>query len=866
MVVRWIARMRRASALVFFDENPTMTTPRSPASRVLSNVQSTTRGLAPFQLGALRSAVALALFTCCLMPLADRQLPAISGFLPVYHAFMIGACCVAAYGLHGHFHQTGVRALLWLCGGSMLTAVLLLIQFLSFDGSVLPEVRVTGGIQTPSWLWILWHLGGAGMVLAYALEEWLAPGRLVADRGAAFLSCVLLSASATLAAVLAVTLLRDYLPMIDEAGEHSATSHAGVAPRMQLLMQLFNVAALLLLWRVTRFATPLSTWLGVALVALGFDQLITLLGSTRHSLGWYGGRTVTLVAAGLLLAMYLQEIKRRYLAASRTARTLAQENARLEGAHARLLRLFDQAPGFVAFLSGPRHTFQFVNGQFLHLTGQRELVGHALHLALPELRGQGFIELVDQVAASGQAHAAQGMRLALRGVDGSTGELFIDVLFQPDRDADGTVCGMYIQGSDVTTRVLAQMEVERNQAQLEALVRERSKSLEHTQAALMHAQKLEAIGKLTGGVAHDFNNVLHIISGNIDLIKMFSMANEKIVSRCQSAQSAIKRGAKLSSQLLSFARKQPLQPNAVKLDEVFANMDLLIKRAVGEKVDVILDIAPNAWNIKVDPQQLENVVLNLAMNAGDALRRGGELLISARNIILSPSEQAACGTESRECVRLSFADNGDGMSEAVRERAFEPFFSTKGIGKGSGLGLSMAYGFVKQSGGHIEIGSTLGAGSDIVILLPRTAESAAPKRTGLVGSIEGGNETVLVVDDEKEIQENVAALLGELGYQVITASSADEAAMLLDRCGKIDLLFTDVIMPGTISCMELAALARVRHPDLRVLFTSGYTENAVTNNGKLDAGITLLNKPYAREDLAGAVRKLLSARTSTTAG
>jgi signal transduction histidine kinase/ActR/RegA family two-component response regulator len=515
-------------------------------------------------------------------------------------------------------------------------------------------------------------------------------------------------------------------------------------------------------------------------------------------------------------------------------------------------------------LSGPKHTFQLVNAAFLALTGQRDLVGHPLHLALPELRGQGYVEVVDTVTATGQPQMAHGMRMALRRADGSTEELFIDVLFTPDFDASGAVTGVTMQGTDVTARMLAQRAVEQHHEQLEALVRERSKSLEHTQAALMHAQKLEAIGKLTGGVAHDFNNVLHIISGNIDLIKMFSIANEKIVARCQSAQSAIKRGAKLSSQLLSFARKQPLQPNAVKLEEVFANMDLLVKRAVGEKVDVILDIAPNAWNIKVDPQQLENVVLNLAMNAGEAMKRGGELVISARNVVLSPSEQVASGSESRECVRLSFADNGDGMSEAVRERAFEPFFSTKGIGKGSGLGLSMAYGFVKQSGGHIEIESTLGAGANVIILLPRTVESAAPKKTGPVASIEGGNETVLVVDDEKEIQENVAAILGELGYHVITASSADEAATLLDRAGKIDLLFTDVIMPGAISCTELAAMARVRHAGIRVLFTSGYTENAVTNNGKLDEGVTLLNKPYAREELAGAVRKLLSSRSATT--
>ena len=835
-----------------------MTTHHSPASPVHSEVHATSAGLAPFQVRALWSAGVIVLLTCCLMPFADTLWPAIPAFLPAYHTFTISTYCIAAYLLYGYFRETGARSLLWLWGGCSFTAVMLLIQLLSFQGALMPDVRLAGGVQTPNWAWILWHLGAAGMLFAYAVEEWLAPGRTVADRGGAFLSCVLLTLTAALAGALAVTLFHDYLPMIDVQGNFAGIINSGIAP----LMQVLSVGALLILWRATRFATAISAWLAVAIVALACDNLITIMGGARLSVGWYGGRINAMASAFVLLSMYLTEINRVYLLASNDARSLAHANARLQSEHARLFRLFDQAPGFVAFLSGPKHTFQFVNAAFQRLTGQRELVGHALHLALPELRGQGYIELVDTVAATGQAHAAHGMRLAMRRTDGSTDEMFVDVLFQPDLDADGMVTGIYIQGSDVTARVLAQDAVERQHEQLEALVRERSKSLEHTQAALMHAQKLEAIGKLTGGVAHDFNNVLHIISGNIDLIKMFAMANEKIVARCASAQSAIKRGAKLSSQLLSFARKQPLQPNAVKLDEVFANMDLLIKRAVGEKVDVILDVAPNAWNIKVDPQQLENVVLNLAMNAGDALKRGGELVISARNVILSPSEQATSGAESRECVRLSFADNGDGMSEAVKERAFEPFFSTKGIGKGSGLGLSMAYGFVKQSGGHIEIDSTLGAGANIIILLPRTVESAARKKTGPVVSIEGGNETVLVVDDEKEIQENVAAILGELGYQVITASSADEAATLLDRAGKIDLLFTDVIMPGAISCMELAAMARVRHPELRVLFTSGYTENAVTHNGRLDESVTLLNKPYAREELAGAVRKLLSTRSN----
>ena len=841
-----------------------MTTPHHQASAIPATstvpAQRGTepRGLAPFQWRALWAALAIALMTCGLMPFAAERWPDIPAFLPAYHTAIISTYAIAAYLLYGYFWRNGTRSLLWLWGGCMFTAAMLFFQLLSFHGALVPDVRLVGGIQTPNWLWILWHLGTAGMLFAYAMEEWLAPRRAVANRKGAFLACALVTTLLTLAGVLAATVFHDALPVIDATGEFTGIFRTGLAPFVQLL----SIAAPLMLWRATRFATPISAWLAVAMVALAFDNAISMMGGTRMSVGWYVGRIDAMVSAFVMLALYLNETNRISLLAASNADGLVLANTRLQADHARLFKLFQQAPGFIAFLSGPKHTVQLVNAAFQELTGQRELVGHPLHLALPELRGQGYVELVDTVMATGQPQTAHGMRMALRRADGSTDELFIDVLFTPDFDEHGNVTGVYIQGTDVTERMLAQQAVEQHHEQLEALVRERSKSLEHTQAALMHAQKLEAIGKLTGGVAHDFNNVLHIISGNIDLIKMFSMANEKVVARCQSAQSAIKRGAKLSSQLLSFARKQPLQPNAVNLDEVFANMDLLVKRAVGEKVEVILDIAPNAWNIKVDPQQLENVVLNLAMNAGEALKRGGELVISARNVVLSPSEQLASGSESRECVRLSFADNGDGMSEAVKERAFEPFFSTKGIGKGSGLGLSMAYGFVKQSGGHIEIDSTLGAGASIVILLPRTVESAAPKKTGPVGSIEGGNETVLVVDDEKEIQENVAAILGELGYHVITASSADEAATLLDRASKIDLLFTDVIMPGAISCTELAAMARVRHPDIGVLFTSGYTENAVTHNGKLDEGVTLLNKPYAREELAGAVRKLLSSRSS----
>jgi CheY-like chemotaxis protein len=283
-------------------------------------------------------------------------------------------------------------------------------------------------------------------------------------------------------------------------------------------------------------------------------------------------------------------------------------------------------------------------------------------------------------------------------------------------------------------------------------------------------------------------------------------------------------------------------------------MDVLLKRAVGERIDIDLQIADDAWNVIVDPQQLENAILNLTLNASDAMAGSGRLTIGVRNL----------AQPEGEAVRIAFADTGCGMSPEVKQRAFEPFFSTKEVGKGTGLGLSMVYGFVKQSGGQIEIESEPGQGATIVILLPRTPESAATMKPAQPGAVTGGSETVLVVDDEADIRENVAAMLAGLGYRILTAASADEARALLGRHARSDLLFTDVIMPGATSSTQLAELARTAHPAIQVLFTSGYTEDAVIEDGKLADGVRLLSKPYSRDELAHAVRAALasSARTA----
>ncbi len=670
--------------------------------------------LAPFQRQALLTALAIGIATGCLMPFAAHKWPNIPVFVPAYQTALIGAYLVAAYLIHGYFRQTRIRAMLWLWGGCVYTAGVLVAQFLSLPNAFVAGTRLLGGDQTTIWLWFFWHIGASGMLFAYALAELRAPGALVADAGAAFRRCALLTGAVLGATLVAVTVFHDALAPMDAGGDFSRITSTGYAPLIQAIITL----ALLMLWRATRFATPISAWLGVAMLALAVDNAITMAGGARLSVGWYVGRIDALVSALVMLALYMKEVNRVYLNAAMNAGQLAS----------------------------------------------------------------------------------------------------------------------------------AKVELERHQLHLESLVAERTRSLEEARDALLHAQKLEAIGKLTGGVAHDFNNVLHIINGNLDLIRMFSAGNEKVLPRCVSAQDAVRRGARLSSQLLSFARKLPLQPEPTSLAQVFSNMDVLLKRAVGERIDIDLQIDAGAWNVIVDPQQLENAILNLTLNAADAMEGSGRLSIGARNVVLPEGE----------AVRIAFADTGCGMTPEVRQRAFEPFFSTKEVGKGTGLGLSMVYGFVKQSGGQIEIDSAPGQGATIVILLPRTPESAAGKKAEQPGAVVGGSETVLLVDDEPEIRNNVSAMLSALGYRIVTAASADEARLVLGQHGRIDLLFTDVIMPGATSSTQLAELARIAHPAIRVLFTSGYTEDAVIENGKLAEGVSLLSKPYGRDELAHAVRAILA--------
>lgn len=392
----------------------------------------------------------------------------------------------------------------------------------------------------------------------------------------------------------------------------------------------------------------------------------------------------------------------------------------------------------------------------------------------------------------------------------------------------------------------------------EAKAAEQANAIEEARLALAKSQRLEAVGKLTGGVAHDFNNVLQVVRGNLELLTQDEPAHTQRTRRLHSAMDAVDRGAKLSSQLLAFARRQPLEPQPTDVARVLRTMEEMLQRAIGDGVEIELVASGSVWNAMVDPNQLEHVILNLAINARDAMQGSGKLTIEAGNALLDDDyAQAAPELQPGQFVMLAISDTGCGMSQEVLERAFEPFFTTKPEGQGTGLGLSMAYGFVKQSHGHIKIYSEPGEGTTIRIYLPRTGAAATAGTERVSHEIAGGTETVLVVEDDAAVQATVIDILTGLGYQVLKAGNAAEAMALLETGVHVDLLFTDVVMPGPLRSPELARRACVLLPRLKVLFTSGYTQNAIVHGGRLDPGIALLSKPYRRDQLARKVRAVL---------
>lgn len=376
---------------------------------------------------------------------------------------------------------------------------------------------------------------------------------------------------------------------------------------------------------------------------------------------------------------------------------------------------------------------------------------------------------------------------------------------------------------------------------------------------LRQLQKMEAIGQLTGGVAHDFNNLLTVILGNGELLEEALEDQPNLAELADTVVNAARKGADLTHQLLAFARQQPLKPQPIDVNVLLENIRNILDRTIGEQIDLTLDLHSDLPPALVDASQLESAILNLCLNARDAMAGSGHLTIESSRTHLD-QDYADRHTEVSPggYVLIAISDTGAGIPQEHLEKVFEPFFTTKGGGKGSGLGLSMVFGFVKQSQGHIKVYSEVGEGTTVRMYLPPADEGASATISDpAIDALQAGTEVVLLVEDDELVRQYANTQLAMLGYKVLMAANGIEAMQVIKERDDIDLLFTDVVMPGGINGPELARQARALRPDLKVLYTSGYTQNAIVHHGRLDAGVLLLSKPYRRSKLARMVRQAL---------
>ena len=528
-----------------------------------------------------------------------------------------------------------------------------------------------------------------------------------------------------------------------------------------------------------------------------------------------------------------------------------------------LRSLFAQAPSFMAVLRGRNHVFELANEAYLDIIGRSDIIGKSVAEALPEVVAQGLVATLDDVFESGTPLVAEGARIVLkRGPGGAEETRYLDFVYQPIHGAHHRTIGIFVQGHDVTAQKVAQSRLEELASNLESRVEERTQELLDMQEVLRQSQKMEAVGNLAGGIAHDFNNLLQVMQGSLQLLEK-QVQDERGRSYLRNALSATNRGTQLAAQLLAFGRRQPLEPRVINLERLIHDMDGMLQRSIGEGIEVEIVVEDGLWNTLADPTNVETALLNLAINARDAMDGNGKLTIALGNVELDDDYSGrAFDVAPGQYVALAVTDTGSGIPADIIDKVFDPFFSTKPEGKGTGLGLSMVYGFAKQSGGNAKIHSEPGMGTTVRLYLPRAvAEEQATEKA--VEPITGGGETILVVEDDDAVRETSAELLRDLGYRVLIARDGDSAIASLTHHPNIDLVFTDVVMPGAIKSTELAERVKANWPRTAVLFNSGYAENSIVHGGRLDQGINFLSKPYSREQLARKMRQVLDERGET---
>jgi PAS domain S-box-containing protein len=820
----------------------------------------------PAQKGERRIAFALVVLSAAAfiaaVPFARVPLPVIPGFIPAYEAALALNDLITAVLLIGQLKTSRSLAFLALACGYFFDAAMIVPHALTFPGLFSDAGLLGAGAQTTAWIYMFWHGGFPLFVILYSslkrrTDDVDQPRPSDPLRVGWAIATVLGAATAL---TLLATAGQSALPAIMAGDGYTASMRLVVS-----LVWALSLVALLMLWRA-RQPSVLDLWLAVVMCAWLFDiALSAVLNAGRFDLGFYAGRVYGLLAASFVLVTLLLDTSRLHVRlagaqskledyAHRLEEEIDQRTAEIrlsnEGLRSEVIErrqaeqellqtraflnvIIESIPLTVIVKDAKEGRYVLVNRAGEELLGhdRTEIVGRKVHDFLPEAEAEKIDEHDRRVVASRQPYEAPEHSVTTR-----------------DR------------GTRLVRKRIVPVLDEQSQPQYVLGIVEDVTEQRQTEAQLHHAQKMEAIGTLTGGMAHDFNNLLSVVIGNLDVLRGFVKENATVDELAGEALDAALRGADLTRRLLAFARRQPLQPARVDINELVDGITRLLTRTLGEQIEIDVRLAPELWPVTADPSQLEAALTNLATNARDAMPNGGRLTISTSQRTLD-ADYASLHPEVTpgEFAMIEVTDTGTGMPPEVLGRIFEPFFTTKESDKGTGLGLSMVFGFIKQSGGHINVYSEPGVGTTFRLYLPRAKEGGeVDRRTVIDEEPHGERQIVLAVEDNAPLRRIVVRQLLELGYRPLEAENAAAALAILER-EHVDLLFSDIIMPGEVSGLELARVVVKRWPHIRVLLTSGFPGTKLVGSLGEAATAQLLSKPYRKLDLARALHAVFAA-------
>jgi len=806
-------------------------------------------------------AISAVIFVCA-APFAGTPLPKVPAFIPSYESAFAINDLITAILLFSQFAKLRSRAVCALAAGYLFTALMAVAHALTFPDLFAPGGLLDAGPDTTAWLYVFWHGGFPLAVIAYSLskDRDVSSARRVGSVRTVFLVAI----ATVLAAVVGLTMLattgKAMLPAI-MAGNHNTIALTVAVASVWTL----SLAALGLLWW-RRPHSILDLWLMVVMSAWLFDvALSSILNGGRFDLGFYAGRIYGLLAASFVLAALLLETGWLH---DRLTAARAQLAERARDLERRVRERTEELQQSNALLKAEiaerqladqelRRTRTFLDVMIESLPAmllvKDAITGQCTYLnrAGEDLLGIDRAEMVGKT-----------VRELAQGQDADLIELQDKRTLTSDRPYEiyeGTLNTRKHGKRLVRTKKLAVLDENGAPKYLLAFSEDITEQRQ-VEDQLRHAQKMEALGHLTGGLAHDFNNLLAIIIGNLDVLAELRPGDAEQTELVQGAISAALSGSELNKRLLAFARRQPLLPEQVDLNMLIEEISMLLKRTLGQNVEIGLDLDRSIPAVTVDRVQLETAIANLANNARDAMPDGGRLIIATHTAYLD-QDYAAHHAEvvPGSYVAIEVSDSGQGMMPEVTAHIFEPFYTTKEQGKGTGLGLSMVFGFMKQSGGHINVYSEPGRGTTFRLYLrPANASNMAEDVEAPPLQPDADiHETILVVEDNAQLRQIVVKQLSGFGFQVLEVDNAKRALELLALKGKVDLLFTDVVLPGDMDGCALAREVVSRCPDAKVLLTSGFPGARLTDMQTLGTSVRLLSKPYRKEDLARTVREAL---------